>query len=535
MIVVYILLFILCLSTLIAVHELGHLATAKIFKVYCFEYSLGFGPKLFSKKRKNGETYFSIRAIPFGGFVSMYGENETIPEGIEVDPSRSLLSIRKWKRAIIMVAGVTMNFLLSLVIFFTYELAFPHYERHYAHISVAPDSIASANGLKNDDFVYAQMMSFNNANLVFYDDSAIINYDGDFLEAYVGFNYTNVTIKDTSLVNHALSYEKVHFGEITDYSFPPLTIKEIKEGKAEKDVDYIIKAYYHASGYYEDNGKFIVRISVSDSPFTGKDDEEEKSITEIMSFTFTESEFNKFKETFSLVPMGQLLEMKAKVNIYEDEQGKYRLIEPSQYKFYYPNVKGNNLFTNKHKTLEPKSVSFSIYKQEESVGKGVPVHFIDTALTLKEGEYRLPDNLGISMQLVEIRHGFGESIKNTFVDFGYSSAAIFRGLGQLFTSSDGWQNMGGIIAIGVITTQTLQQNGFGEFLFWWGLISVNLGIINLLPFPGLDGWHLLVIIVEGIFRKEIPAKVKNTVSAIGVFLLLALMVLIVIKDIIAFV
>ena len=54
MIVLYILLFILCLSTLIAIHELGHLATAKIFKVYCFEYALGFGPKLFSRKRKNG-------------------------------------------------------------------------------------------------------------------------------------------------------------------------------------------------------------------------------------------------------------------------------------------------------------------------------------------------------------------------------------------------------------------------------------------------------------------------------------------------
>ena len=74
MTVLYILLFIVCLSTLIMVHEAGHLLTAKIFKVYCFEYAIGFGPRLFSFKRKNGETRFSIRAIPFGGFVSMYGQ-----------------------------------------------------------------------------------------------------------------------------------------------------------------------------------------------------------------------------------------------------------------------------------------------------------------------------------------------------------------------------------------------------------------------------------------------------------------------------
>ena len=64
------------------------------------------------------------------------------------------------------------------------------------------------------------------------------------------------------------------------------------------------------------------------------------------------------------------------------------------------------------------------------------------------------------------------------------------------------------------------------------MISVNLAIFNLLPFPGLDGWHLLVIIVEGITKKEIPSKVKNIVSTIGMILLFALMAVVFIKDII---
>ena len=76
MIILHILLFVLCLSILVVIHELGHLAAAKIFKVYCFEFSVGFGPAFFRKKRKKGETYVALRCIPFGGYVSMYGENE---------------------------------------------------------------------------------------------------------------------------------------------------------------------------------------------------------------------------------------------------------------------------------------------------------------------------------------------------------------------------------------------------------------------------------------------------------------------------
>ena len=116
--ILYILLFIVFLSILIIIHELGHLAAAKAFNVYCLEYSIGMGPALFKYKRKNGETQFTLRGIPFGGYVSMYGEGVELPEGVTVDESRSLNGIKPWKRAIILLAGVTMNALLALVFFF---------------------------------------------------------------------------------------------------------------------------------------------------------------------------------------------------------------------------------------------------------------------------------------------------------------------------------------------------------------------------------------------------------------------------------
>ena len=115
------LLFIVAITLIVGVHEFGHLIIAKLFNVYCYEFSIGMGPKLFSSKKK--ETEYSVRAIPIGGYVAMAGETEQEGrEGIIVPDERRLDNIPKWKRVLILLAGVTMNFfwawaILSLCIF----------------------------------------------------------------------------------------------------------------------------------------------------------------------------------------------------------------------------------------------------------------------------------------------------------------------------------------------------------------------------------------------------------------------------------
>lgn len=66
------------LTLIVCIHELGHLITAKMFGVYCQEYAIGMGPAIFKHQFK--ETLFSIRAIPFGGFVKLAGEPD---DGLE--------------------------------------------------------------------------------------------------------------------------------------------------------------------------------------------------------------------------------------------------------------------------------------------------------------------------------------------------------------------------------------------------------------------------------------------------------------------
>lgn len=115
------------LGILIASHELGHLVVAKAFHVYCLEYAIGFGPKIYSHKRKGGETEFSLRAFPIGGYVSMYGEGVELPTGVKVGEERSLNGITAWKRSLILVAGIAVNLVLALLFTFVYATCFPTY------------------------------------------------------------------------------------------------------------------------------------------------------------------------------------------------------------------------------------------------------------------------------------------------------------------------------------------------------------------------------------------------------------------------
>ena len=129
----------------------------------------------------------------------------------------------------------------------------------------------------------------------------------------------------------------------------------------------------------------------------------------------------------------------------------------------------------------------------------------------------------------------GQAFVNSFKDFGNASVALVKAVGELIFKPSSWQQVGGIIAVGFETTGVLQNFGFAKFLYVWAFISVNLAIFNLLPFPGLDGWQLLVTFIEAGTKKKIPEKVKNIMSFIGLGLLLLLMGVIVIKDLFTYV
>lgn len=153
--------FILMMGVIIFIHELGHFLTAKYFNVYCSEFAIGMGPKIFSKKI--GETEYALRALPVGGFVQMAGEEGT---DFDVPHERTIKGIKTWQKIIVMVAGSFMNIVLALIVFigiFAYQGEVPVYGPAYID-SVTENSPAQEAGILPNDKVTQAV--FENGDVV---------------------------------------------------------------------------------------------------------------------------------------------------------------------------------------------------------------------------------------------------------------------------------------------------------------------------------------------------------------------------------
>lgn len=106
----YVIIAILIFSVLIAVHEFGHFITAKFFGIRVNEFAIGMGPALF--QRQKGETLYSLRVLPIGGYCAMEGEDD------DSDDPRAFGQVASWKQIIVLAAGAFMNFVTGLILIF---------------------------------------------------------------------------------------------------------------------------------------------------------------------------------------------------------------------------------------------------------------------------------------------------------------------------------------------------------------------------------------------------------------------------------
>lgn len=112
--------FIIILGVTLTVHEFGHFLFAKKSGIYCYEFSIGMGPKLHEWHRKGDETVYVLRLLPIGGYVSMAGEDVEVDEDI---PEDKRMQSKPWhQRFLTIVAGVMFNFILAIVLLFIITL-----------------------------------------------------------------------------------------------------------------------------------------------------------------------------------------------------------------------------------------------------------------------------------------------------------------------------------------------------------------------------------------------------------------------------
>lgn len=224
--------FILILGLIILVHEFGHFIFAKKFGVYVYEFSIGMGPKIWTKKSKDGETDYSIRAIPIGGFVSLAGEDATL-EDKKLKKDRYLHNKPIWQRFLIMAFGAINNFILALLLFFMAALIGGAVNMDPVIYDVTEGKAAYEAGLSAGD----EVVSINGKKTKTIDDVQLQIILADKEE-----KITIVTKEEGGLLSYTFAPEKEKIDGKDTYVYGLEFKSETEKGFA-KSLDFSIKKF----------------------------------------------------------------------------------------------------------------------------------------------------------------------------------------------------------------------------------------------------------------------------------------------------
>lgn len=143
----YVLIAIFALLLMVMIHEFGHYIAGKILGFKINEFSVGFGPKIFQKKKKNGEL-FSLRVIPLGGYCAFDGEDENS------NSPTAFNNQKPWKRLIVLFSGAFFNFLSAIIFSYILLVSFGYEDVSVKTISNTSFQYQEVNHLEEGDRIY---------------------------------------------------------------------------------------------------------------------------------------------------------------------------------------------------------------------------------------------------------------------------------------------------------------------------------------------------------------------------------------------
>jgi regulator of sigma E protease len=132
--------------------------------------------------------------------------------------------------------------------------------------------------------------------------------------------------------------------------------------------------------------------------------------------------------------------------------------------------------------------------------------------------------------MVKRQYGPVDAVKNGFSECVNLISLTFVVIKKLFTAELSYKSLGGPIQIAQASAAAAKY-GLAEFLYFMVFLSIQLGILNLMPIPILDGGQILFCLIEGVIRRPVPAKVRGVAQYIGLALLLTLFAFITVNDI----
>lgn len=139
--------------------------------------------------------------------------------------------------------------------------------------------------------------------------------------------------------------------------------------------------------------------------------------------------------------------------------------------------------------------------------------------------------LGVEGNTIHRELNFFESIKIATLNTKNIIISSFYGFISIISGNMPLKYISGIVGIANVASEEAKTGGFLGLMYLMAFISSNLGLINILPIPGLDGGHALISIVEGVIRRELPVKIKYGIQFIGIILILSLFIFTIFNDI----
>ena len=437
--------FIIVIGVLVFVHELGHFLAAKWTGMRADVFAIGMGPRVFGWNRKLGFTFgkvpadldlhggtdYRLCALPIGGYVKILGmvdeSMDTDFAGLPPQPYE-FRSKKNWQKAFVLSAGVIMNFILAILVFWLLPLFYGHEEMATTRVAwVDPSSGMYRAGIAPGD----KVITVDGVQVATWED----------LSEELGMS-SKAGIRNVDVMRNG------------------------EKKSLQISSEDIIRSMAQGVGL----GLYPSDIQIS------------------------------FGGVVTLSPAGRAGAKASDVVLAVDSLPVRAL---PQFQRYVRSHAG-------------KPITLHI----ERGGKTMPINLTVGA----------DSTIGVQLEglYVGARHNesfavfesLGMAFKetgNTIAMIGASVAHVFRGTVSVK------QSFGGPIQIAKMASRS-SELGLESFLRFMALISISLGVMNLLPLPGLDGGHLVFVAIESVIRREISTNIKIRFQQVGIALLLGLMV-----------
>ena len=444
--------FILLISIIVGIHELGHFLTARYFKIHVLKFKIGFGKELFSFQDKQN-CFYSFGILPLGGYVQMLGENNISQDDDNhaVQNKKSYLDALPGERAAVTVAGPLANFVLAIFIYF--YLALVGTTQLSAYVGdITPLSLVQETGIEPRDKITEidnqKIESFNDINLIL---SQRIGDTGFIEIKYIqkGLEKEALIPIDNWLSENDQTSPYIALG--LQPFLPPLVGQLQKDGPAFQ--------------YGIQEGDLIQSIN-------GKDISTWQNLSLLLS---------------------QLPNELIEIELLRNKEVKTLMLETSSYQDEKGSLKGRiGILASNNLSQWP--VEYTIEKKENLI----------TAFFV----------------------GIADTYRYTLL--------IVSSIGKMISGSISADNLGGPIQISVLAGSAAKA-GYVTFLSMIALLSINLGLLNLLPIPILDGGQLLMITIEKLKGSPVSEMTIEYSMRVGIVLVVGLMVFAFANDIARFI